>query len=71
MDNYGFPVLYKNYHLYKREFIDPESYQSLEFTNIFLGVVALLQQNKKIYNEALVKNRELKGELEKVLGKEW
>ncbi len=70
MDNYGFPTLYKNYHLYKLEFVNEESYQSLEFTNIFLGVFALLQQNIKIYREALVKNRELKGELERVLGRD-
>ena len=67
MDNYGFPILYKNYHLFKLEFVNEESYQSLEFTNMYLGIFALLQQNNKIYERALVRNRELKVELERVL----
>jgi hypothetical protein len=63
MDNYGFPILYKSYHLLNKEFINKESYQSLEFTNMYLGVLALLQQNIKVYHEALEKNKELKNEL--------
>ena len=70
MDNYGFPFMYRNYHLFKREFVNEKSYQSLEFTNMYLGIFALLQQNNKIYVRTLEKNRELKGELEKVLGKD-
>ncbi len=67
MDNYGFPIMYKSFHLLNREFTDKESYQSLEFTNMFLGVIALLQQNIKVYHEALEKNKVLKNELIKVL----
>ena len=67
MNNYGFPILYKNYHLLRREFINDESYKSLEFTNMYLGVVALLQQNNEKYKEALAKNEELRDELYKVL----
>lgn len=67
MDNFGFPFLYKNFHLFKREFVNEKSYQSLEFTNIYLAFFALLQQNVKVYEEALEKNHELKAELEKVL----
>lgn len=67
MDNYGFPILYKTYHLLNQEFISDDSYQSLEFTNMFLGVVALLQQNIRIYHEAMEKNKVLKKELTKVL----
>ena len=70
MDNYGLPILYKNYHLYKLEFVNGTSYQSLEFTNMFLGVYALLQQNIKTYKRALAKNRELKKDLEEVLEKD-
>ncbi len=67
MDAYVFPVLYKTYHLLNHEFISQDSYQSLEFTNMFLGALALLQQNIKIYNEALEKNKEFKSELVKAL----
>jgi hypothetical protein len=67
MDNYGFPMLYKSYHLLNQEFINKESYQSLEFTNMYLGVLALLQQNIKVYREALEKNQELKNELARTL----
>jgi len=67
MDNYGFPILYKTYHLLNQEFISEDSYQSLEFTNMYLGVTALLQQNIKVYHEALEKNMELKNELVKAL----
>lgn len=67
MNNYGFPILYKNYHLLRREFINEESYKSLEFTNMYLGIVALLQQNNKKYKEALEKNEELRNELHKAL----
>ncbi len=67
MNNYGFPLLYKNYHLLKLEFISKKSYQNLEFTNMYLGTIAFLQQNIKVYKEAIVKNRELKDELVKVL----
>jgi len=67
MNNYGFPILYKNYHLLHREFINADSYKSLEFTNMYLGVVALLQQNNEKYKEALAKNEELRDELYKVL----
>jgi hypothetical protein len=67
MDSYGFPVLYKSFHLYKQEFINKESYQTLEFTNMYLGVIALLQQNNEKYKEALEKNKALQNELQKVL----
>jgi len=67
MNNYGFPILYKNYHLFKGEFINKKSYLSLEFTNMYLGVLALIQQNNRIYKEALGKNQGLKDELENVL----
>ena len=67
MNNYGFPILYKNYHLLRREFVNSESYKSLEFTNMYLGVVALLQQNNEKYKEALEKNEELQNELQKAL----
>jgi hypothetical protein len=67
MNNYGFPILYKNYHLLRREFINAESYKSLEFTNMYLGVVALLQQNNEKYKEALEKNEELQIELKHAL----
>ena len=63
MDNYGFPILYKNLNIYTLEFISKESYQSLEFTNMYLGVVSFVQQNNAIYREALEKNKELKTEL--------
>ena len=67
MNNYGFPILYKNYHLLRREFINAESYKSLEFTNMYLGVVALLQQNNEKYKEALEKNEGLQNELKNAL----
>ena len=67
MNNYGFPILYKNYHLLRRKFVNAESYKSLEFTNMYLGVVALLQQNNEKYKEALEKNVELQNELKNAL----
>ena len=67
MDNYVFPILYKSYHLLNHEFISQESYQSLEFTNMFLGALALLQQNIKVYKEVKEKNKEFKNELIKTL----
>lgn len=67
MNNYGFPILYKNYHLLHHEFVNAESYKSLEFTNMYLGVVALLQQNNEKYKEALEKNKELQDELKNAL----
>jgi len=51
--------LYKTFHLLKREFVSKESYQSLEFTNMYLGVIALLQQSNAKYKVALEKNSEL------------
>ncbi|PLW94119.1 MAG: hypothetical protein C0591_13365, partial [Marinilabiliales bacterium] len=63
MDNYGFPILYKTLYIHKLEFISKESYQSLEFTNMYLGVVSYVQQINRIYREALEKNKELKTEL--------
>lgn len=67
MNNYGFPILYNNYHLFKRTFINKESYQSIEFTNMYLGVLALFQQNINMYKQALEKNKELKNDLAEVL----
>ena len=67
MNNYAFPILYKNYHLFKGEFINRKSYQSLEFNNMYLATLALIQQNNKIYKRALAKNQELKDELANVL----
>ena len=67
MDNYTLPILYKNYHLFKRKFVNRKAYQTLEFTNMYLGVIALLQQNTKTYNEAFEKNQELKEKLKIVL----
>lgn len=67
MNNYAFPILYKNYHLFKGEFINRKSYQSLEFNNMYLATLALIQQNNKIYKRALAKNQELKDELANIL----
>jgi len=65
--DYGFPILYKNYHLFKQEFINDQCYKSLEFTNMFLAGMALYQQNLKMYKQALEINLELKAELSKVI----
>lgn len=72
MNDYGFPIIYKNYHILKREFIDDKCYKSLEFTNMYLGIISFYQQNTKIYEQALENNLELTDELKKVLknGKE-
>ena len=59
MDNYGFPFLYKTVNLLSQEFVNEESYQSMEFTNMYLGVISLIQQNNNHYRKALDKNREL------------
>lgn len=59
MNTYGYPFLYKNYHLLKQEFINTNSYKSLEFTNMHLAITALNQQNIKVYQQALQKNKEL------------
>jgi len=67
MKDYGFPILYKNYHLFKREYINDECYKTLEFTNMFLAGMALYQQNLKMYEQALEINLELKAELSKVI----
>lgn len=67
LKDYGFPILYKNYHLFKREFINEECYQTLEFTNMFLAGIALYQKNLKMYELALEKNLELKAALSKTI----
>ena len=67
MNDYGFPIIYKNYHILKREFIDDECYKSLEFTNMYLGIISFYQQNTKIYEQALENNLELVNELKRVL----
>ena len=67
MKEYGFPIIYKNYHILKREFVNNKSYQSLEFTNMYLGVISFFQQNIKIYKQSLEKNLELNEELNKIL----
>ncbi|MDX8338798.1 hypothetical protein SLH46_06375 [Draconibacterium sp. IB214405] len=59
MDNYGFPVLYKTVNLLTLKFVNEESYQNLEFTNMYLGVISLIQQNNIHYRKALEKNKEL------------
>lgn len=63
MDNYGFPVLYKTVNLLTKEFINDECYQTLEFTNMYLGVISLIQQNNKQYRRALEKNKALQESL--------
>lgn len=67
MKDYGFPIIYKNYHILKREFVNNKSYQSLEFTNMYLGAISFFQQNIKIYKQALEKNFEINEELSKIL----
>lgn len=67
MNQFGFPIIYKNYHVLKREFVDDLCYRSLEFTNMYLGIISFYQQNVKIYEQVLEKNMELKDELELVL----
>lgn len=59
MDNYGFPVLYKTVNLLTLQFVNEESYQNMEFTNMYLGVISLIQQNNIHYRKALEKNKEL------------
>lgn len=70
MDSYGFPVLYKTVNLLTQEFINKESYQTLEFTNMYLGVISLIQQNNNSYRKALDKNRELQEALRHALNLE-
>ena len=67
MSDYGFPIIYKNYHILNREFIDDKCYQILEFTNMYLGVISFFQQNVKIYKRTLEKNRELNEVLSETL----
>ena len=67
MNDYGFPIIYKNYHILKREFIDDKCYKSLEFTNMYLGIISFYQQNTKIYKQVLENNLELKDELQRIL----
>lgn len=67
MNDYGFPIIYKNYHILKREFINDKCYKSLEFTNMYLGTISFYQQNTKIYEQALENNLELTDELKRVL----
>lgn len=67
MDNYGFPLLYKTVNLFSREFVSKESYQNLEFKNMYIGVISLMQQNNKHYRIALEKNRELQEALSEAL----
>ncbi|WP_163321987.1 hypothetical protein [Draconibacterium mangrovi] len=67
MNDYGFPIIYKNYHILKREFIDDKCYKSLEFTNMYLGIISFYQQNIKIYKQALENNLELVHEIEKII----
>ncbi len=67
MNDYGFPIIYKNYHILKREFIDDKCFQSLEFTNMYLGIISFYQQNVKIYERTIEKNKELNEEITKVL----
>lgn len=67
MNQFGFPIIYKNYHVLKREFVDDLCYRSLEFTNMYLGIISFYQQNIEIYKQTLEKNLELKDELELVL----
>ena len=67
MNDYGFPIIYKNYHILKREFTDDKCFQSLEFTNMYLGIISFFQQNATIYKRVLEKNKELNEELAKIL----
>ncbi len=67
MNTYGYPFLYKNYHLLHRKFINKKSYTNLEFTNMYLAITALIQQNINSYKIALTKNIELQKELKKTL----
>lgn len=67
INNYALPFIYKNYHLFKKKFIDNKSYLSLEFTNMYLGLVALIQENNRTYKKALSKNQELKSSLMTIL----
>jgi len=64
INDYCFPFIYKNFHLLRNEFVNKESYKSLEFTNMYLGVIALLQQNLSTYSEGLEKNIELQTALD-------
>jgi hypothetical protein len=67
MNNNVFPYLYKNYHLYRMEFTSPSGYQNVEFTNLYLGVIAFLQENLNMYATALEKNLVLLSLLESEL----
>ena len=67
MNNYVFPIIYKNYDLGGKRFTTKQSYQSLEFSNMYIALLAFINQNNKTYNEIIVKNCELKDDLVKVL----
>jgi hypothetical protein len=67
MNEYGFPIIYRNYHILKREFIDDKCFKSLEFTNMYLGIISFFQQNVTIYERTLEKNKQLNEELSKIL----
>jgi len=65
MNTYGYPFLYEHYHLLHREFINKDSFKSLEFTNMYLAITALIQQNINSYKIALKKNIQLQKEIKK------
>lgn len=67
INNYAFPILYKNYHLLEGTFTNKNSYQNLKFTNMYLATLALLQQRLRTYNDVIDKNHKLKKELAELL----
>lgn len=67
MNNYVFPLLYKKYVMHERKFLNKKSYQSIEFSNMYIALTAFINQNINSYIELKEKNENLKKDFSKTL----
>jgi hypothetical protein len=59
MNEQVLPYLYKHFRMYQMTFLEPSGYLDPEFSNLYIGTIAFLQQNANMYQDALERNRVL------------
>lgn len=62
-NDFVMPFIFSNFNVLTAQFNDGTIYKTVEFSNVFVGYFAMVQQRNSVYKNLLVKSREFKSGL--------
>jgi len=69
-NDFVMPFVFEKVNLVQGDFVDAAGRQSVQFTNVFYGYVAMMQQRQAIYKDLLTQSYELEGVLKNAMDRE-